>query len=240
MLWIKRNKIHLDCFTHDPSVANDNPIEKASTFIPDWWKRLPNFVEVQEHGIKVKRGTMKSCLGFIDLYSKGLVIPLWSDLNLKADKNNISYLIARNTNLLGDALAFHTDTQHSNNYTNQVHFKLITPWFFKEKSGAKFLFTGCGWNTIGNFPKIHILNGVLEFSNMFVGNINGFMSLEGQPYQYDIEAGTPLVQMIPLTEKEVVPHIHVVDNLEWMKMNYSTQSYKFMRWGIHKNRLNKQ
>ena len=237
MFLFKKNKIHIDCFTCDETIAQDNPIQKTSNFIPEWWKKMPNSFHQMQNNVEVPFGTMKSCLGFIDLYSKGLVIPLWSDLNIKVEKNNINYVIAKNTNLFGNSIEFHDRVQYGNSHNNHIHFKLISPWYLKEKSGVKFLLTSCIWNMLENFPKIHIVNGILEFSKLFITNINGFMSLENQPYQYNIEIGMPLVQLIPLSEKSVVPHIQVLNDAEWKKMNHSTVTNKFTGWGIYKSKL---
>jgi hypothetical protein len=234
MFLFKKRKIYLDCFTQHGIVAQDNPIQKASNFIPDWWKKLPKgYQHKTELGVDIFKPTMKGCLGFIDLYRSGLIVPLWSDLNFKVQNGQFYYQFAHNDGVIGH----HNSEQHLGGLKNLLHFKIISPWFFKETRGINFFVTSCIWSSLDHMPKLHILNGVVNFKINQACNINGFASLENQPYQYNLEAGMPLVQIIPLSEEDVIPVIHTVSEAEWMKISRNTTPYKFLNWGITRKKL---
>jgi hypothetical protein len=235
MFWKKRKQIHLDCFTSSATIASDNPIEKASNFIPNWWKSLPISYDINtEHGVECQLPTMKGCLGFMDLYATGVVVPLWSDLNFKVFDNRFAYQFASSYGKIEN----HSIQQY-NTYKNFVHFKIIAPWLFKEKTGVKFLLKSCIWSMLEHAPKLSIVSGVMSFDINQACNVNGFASYQKQSYQYNLRAGMPLMHIIPLSDKEVVPHVHVLSEQEWEQLNMTTKPYKFLQWGIHRRKLKK-
>lgn len=237
MFLFKNRKIHVDCFTNIGIYATDNPIQKASEFIPNWWKNLKATVDLKDsNGIVIPAPTMKSCMGFIDLYRSGFIIPMWSDLYFKIENNNFSYQFSSKMG----SIAHHSPFQYNYAYKHLVHFKIEVPWFFKEKTGVKFSVSSCIWTMLEKMPKISLLSGVVDFKYQPSCNINGFSSLENQPYQYNIEAGTPMLHLIPFSEKEVVPHIHTLSIEEYQKMLHRMQPYKSLRWGLSRKKLLKQ
>lgn len=237
MFFFKPKKIHLDCFTKQASIATDNPIAKSSTFIPEWWKRLPKTKSFKtQYGVDLKKPTMRGCLGFIDLYRHGVVMPLWSDLSFRVHNNQYSYQFAHRS---GEIIQ-HQEDQYTGGFPNKVHFKLISPWRLEEKTGVKFVFTSCIWSNLDLMTKLNLMTGIVEFKTNSTCHVNGFASLENQPYQYDLLAGMPLVQIIPMSDAEVIPHIHILTDAEWNSLNEYSIPYKFANWGIHKRKLSEE
>lgn len=234
---IKKSKITVDCFTTIGAAATDYPIERASAFVPNWWKTLPHYNSCStEHGVEVQTGTMKGCLGFIDLYANGFVMPLWCDLNLKIDENKFSYQLGAKSDAFG-AVIHHKPDQYNNRFKNHVHFKIAAPWLFFEKTGVKFVITPCSWTGIEEFPKLSFLNGIVSFNTSHSCNINGFALQENLPYQYNMKAGFPLAHIIPITDKQVEIKIHHIDPFEWEKLTLSVMPNKFYSWGISRRKL---
>ena len=234
MVLFRNKKIHIDCFTSVGIYATDNPIQKASNFIPEWWKKLtPNVTFKDTNQVEIEKPTMRSCMGLIDLYRAGFIIPMWSDLNFKIQNNDFFYQFASNMGEINHHLPF----QYNNAYKNLVHFKIVVPWYFREKTGVQFLATGCVWSSLEKMPKISLLNGVLNFKYQAMCNINGFVSLEGQPYQYNIEAGTPMMHLIPMSDKDIQLHIHTLSDTDFNKMTSHLLPYKFLRWGLHRRKI---
>lgn len=233
IIWSRKKQIHVDCFAPSETIVSDNPIDVASNFIPSWWKGLsPSYTIRTEHGVECQLPTMKGCLGFIDLYTSGLIVPLWSDLNFKVENGRFAYQFASNYS----KIEHHSKEQH-NSYKNHVHFKIVAPWLIKEKTGVKFLLTSCVWSVLEHAPKLSIVNGVMSFDINQACNINGFAMSEKNAYQYNLKAGMPLMHMIPISEKEVIPHVHAVSLEEWERLNMTTKPYKFFQWGIHRKKL---
>jgi len=239
MFFFSAKKIHIDCFTNYGIIAEDNPIRKASHFIPEWWRTLPNSITLHDYnGVQYDSVTMKGCTGFIDLYSRGIIMPLWVDLNFKVSNSAYFYRVA---NLMTDnkdvPIESHHKEQHNFQFSNFAHFKIKSPWVFKEKTGVNFSLNACLWNNLQEIPKLHILSGVLNFKTQSSTHINGFASFENQPYQYNIKSGTPMVHFIPLDKRDVVPHIHILSDIEWQKMKKSSCLYKFTKWNINRKKI---
>lgn len=230
MFWFKPKKIHVDCFTKHEKIAKANPIKKAHHFVPDWWKKLDNVVYSKNpNGMAIPNATMKSCAGFIDLYRSGLIMPMWCDFLIEVHGDSYRYQIA-----IADAgfktdqpVVIHQSFQNGNHYENKINIKIHSPWQLREKTGVKFLYTPCTWETVKKIPKVGILNGILDFKYQHGTNVQTFFPSEVDQYRVEIDAGMPLVQIIPLSEKRVVPHIHVIDEIEFERFKSASATHKF-------------
>lgn len=237
MFFFKRKQIYLDCFTQYSIVATDNPIQKSSNFVPNWWKSIPKTVKISnDFGVVTDNPTMKRCAGFKDLYSSGLIIPLWCDLNIRIDNDKYAYQFR----FPDSSISSHATEQYNNAYHEYVHMKIINVWRFREKTGVKFICAENPWEKLLKYPKMNILNGILDFKYQVSCNINVFCPKESKPYQIDLLAGTPLVQLIPISNKKVKPVIHVVDEKEFARISRYHTPYKFTNWYYeHKKTLQK-
>lgn len=235
MFFFKRKKIHLDCFTQYGVIANDSPIAKTSEFIPEWWRKLPLTVPAtNEYGVELQNPTMRSCIGFTELYRLGVTIPLWSDLNIRIASDNYSYQYKMPNNSISD----HPPIQHGFTYKNFIHIKITNPWFFKEKTGVSFLCVENPWEKLLHHPKMQIMSGVLNFDYQHSCHINAFFTKESQPYQYNLETGLPLMQLVPLSDNQIEPHVHVVDDAEYLRIARDHTPNKFTFWGYkHKKKF---
>jgi hypothetical protein len=65
MFWRKNKPIILHCYTHRADVYNYFPLEKASKFIPNWFKKLPapSFLGLHENGEGKAVSNLKECVG---------------------------------------------------------------------------------------------------------------------------------------------------------------------------------
>lgn len=230
MFWFKPSKIHVDCFTKHEKIAVVNPIKKAHHFVPDWWKKLETSMSMlTPQGMTVQKPTMKTCYGFMELYRTGLIIPMWTDFSIEVHGDSYRYVTAMvDAGFEGeDFITSHSPSQHGNHFENRLNIKIQSPWQLREKTGVKFLYSPCLWITGQKFPKVHFLNGILDFKYQAGTHVQTFFPTEEDQYRVDFESGTPLVQLIPLSEKRVVPHIHVVDKVEYEKFKTVSAHHKF-------------
>lgn len=225
-IWTKPTAIHVDCFTPLACAAIDNPIAKASHFVPDWWKKLDRTHDVLDPhtNMVIPRSTMKGCVGFLELYNNGIIMPLWSDVALYVDKNGFRYNFAINEG----AIISHGSKQHGDHFSNQINLKMESVWALKEKRGVKFLFTGCTWSMAKVLTDITVLTGVLDFKNQHTTHINMFCKVNEKPGGYILEAGMPFVHLIPLSDKKVIPHVQRVSAEEFVHIRSEWQPYKFV------------
>jgi hypothetical protein len=229
--FIKRSKVTVDCFTNNINALEYFPVARASEFYPEWWKSLPKLHSTtDDNGLEIKRATMKSCDGFIDLYQQGLIIPLWSDLVIETMPNGFRYNFAEGGN---NELGRHDYDQMSSEFMNYIHFKIMSPWRLQEKTDIKFLFFQPTYNNVSTLLDWHIMPGVVDFSYQHATNIN-ILAPRGR--RFEIAAGCPMAHVIPLTDKDVEIKTHFLDvkdmnHIELFYSNYPffNGSYKKMK-----------
>lgn len=212
MFFFKRKEIVVDCFVNSERLKNSYAPKRASHFIPEWWKKIPNELEEHLHEINKTKTvpTMKFCVGFRDLYSSGFILPMWCDARFFI--NDVSWHNVYSTN--GFRSETHNPAQHNHNFPNYHHVKLVSPWFFKEKSGIKFVFMEPFWSVYKVSENIRIPPAITSFNLQFATNVNMFV--KKAEYDFDIKAGEPLVHLIPLTDKKVTFKPQVISEAEYM------------------------
>ena len=84
----------------------------------------------------------------------------------------------------------------------------MSPWLIKEKTGIQFYVTNPFWNNPDLMDKLFITTGILDFKYQCATHVNSF--IKKQNANILIQAGTPLVHMIPITEKKVKVKCHTV------------------------------
>lgn len=216
--FFKKKVITLDCFTANYNAYTYYPINLSKDYYPSWWKDIQSKYESTEFGIKVDRPTIKRCTGILDLYSNGFSLPLWSDFVLETNDNQYRYIFADNTS---NITSHNQEQMGENKYFGKLHLKIISPWAIKESQGVKFSFIQSSWNFMDDINKFHILPGLLDFKHQNQTHIN---ILSEQHQRIELNAGTPLVMMIPLSEKRFQIKNHLVDELELGKIVNTSNS----------------
>jgi hypothetical protein len=183
-------------------------------FFPDWWKKTNQYYTVKDEFVEVERSTIKKCNGIIDLYKTGFALPLWSDLKIETKSCGIyTYRFASGE----QEIASHPSSQFPVIYDRYIHMKIMSPWYFKEKSGIKFLFTSPKWNHLNNDMNfIDILPGCMEFKYQISSNINIFLPKADNNFL--LPHNTPMFHIIPLSENDVEIKNHLISKTEWNDM----------------------
>jgi hypothetical protein len=232
MIFFKKSKVVVDAFTNVTGVFEYFPIQQAHKFIPEWWKRIPGYLELPNKvGLNVKTPTMKTCSGFIDLYNQGFIMPLWADLvfETKATGEYAFQFSNPESNMNG-----HMSSQLGNQLGNVIHLKIISPWYLKEKTGIKFLLAQPVWNHIQEHSEIIVPPGVADFKSQVVSNINMFVPAKDA--RYEIKNNTPMIHLIPISDKEVEIKNHLVDNTEFNKLHDQLQYHSTFLGKMANNR----
>lgn len=203
--FFKQSKIVIDCLTTNINAFDYFPIQKSASFYPNWWKNLPKYNNVQHaNGLEINKSTMKGCDGLLSLYSQGFMIPIWSDLVIETQGTNYRYQFADETSIIGH----HDLQQMSQEFSNFVHVKIQSPWRLKENKGIKFAFIQPSYNQVKTLLDWQVLPGVVDFKYQSATNIN-LICAKGR--RFEIAAGLPMAQLIPLSEKEIDLRLHMVD-----------------------------
>lgn len=149
-----------------------------------------------------------------DKNQKGHLIPLWSDLavNLinKDGTTFINWAFSDNT----AKAHIHSKIQFDGFTSTErlQHLKIVTPWLFKENHGNKFIFFQPSWALKKLNNHITTISGITDFKYQHSTNIQMFFHFFETTgiESILIEAGTPLYQFIPISNRPVKIHCHLI------------------------------
>ena len=200
IFFFKKKPIVLHCATKRTEVLQLAPIQRASKYLPGWWKELPDSVRTPDnlHAIT----TMKGCVGFKDHYSRGVMLPMWSDLALEIGPlgtNDYRYQFSD----LRSEISTHPAYQHNNTFetSKYQHLKFRSPWVFVCEEETEFLFMSPLWSFMF-FSTMRLLPGTINFK--YQGSNINFMveRLEAQQ-NIQIPFLEPLVHIVPLSDRPI-------------------------------------
>lgn len=228
MFLFKSKKVVVDCFTSVEALAREYPIKKSSHHVPEWWKQLETTKHFSTNvGIDRPYGTMKSCSGFVHLFRNSWTVPLWSDFKVRTLSNG-EFVYVTPSDLstqthTQETIGRHAPDQFKNAFGNYIHLKFMSPWLITEKSGVNFAMVSADWTVIDAIPDFRIPVGFLNFKVPSAPNINLFAPRK--EHLYEIDAGTPMVYLIPITERKVEFKTHAVSEAEYLRYTTGTVFY---------------
>jgi hypothetical protein len=226
----RKSKLVLDCFTSKEYVFKNNKINYATQFYPEWWKNTPKEIML---GI-TPASTLKKCQGVIDTYKIGAMLPLWADLAINIQNKHFQWQFADYMTLGVQHDSKQWDTFADPN--EYGHLKIDSPWKCKTKTDINFYFTSPFWNHPIDRP-YETLSGTLNFKYQHTTNIN-IMFNKSKDRHFVVKQGTPMIHLIPISDKQLIIKHHLVDDKEINNMNNTfafTNSYK-----INKQRILKE
>ena len=158
---------------------------------------------------------LKNNEDFKNLYNN-VTIPIWTDLTVDVDTyGNVKYELSQDEEFKLEN--YPPDKYHQLTFSNVILLKLRSPWLLKEKNNVKFTLTPLLWNHLKQVDKFWFLNKSLSFKKPLFLDIDFLVSIK-KNYQ-GIERGTNIMQLIPLTEKEINIQHHLVDEKEIDNLN---------------------
>lgn len=235
--FFRRSKIVLDCFTDNEYIALTAPIQKASAFLPQWWKDLPKSVELFQPDASFPIGapTLKTCYGFNQFYNVGIGIPLWTDLAIQIGANKeFTWQFSDITTIAETHPSYQTGGVIDRN--NYQHLKIANPWLLKCDDDIKFLLCGSPYNSLDSeYNDIQVVPGIVDYKYMRECNINMLIKND-KPKRLLIPMGDMIANLIPLTEKEVIVKRHVISTEE-LKSMYIRRITFFNSHKLTKNKV---
>lgn len=206
-----KKPIVVDFYTDRVDLYNYARPVKASKTFPEWWKNLPIISNPDPID---PRASMKGCVGFLDLYANGFVLPIWSDLNVVVGPAESDFYQWKYADNLSNA-EVHIQHQRGDYLppSHYQHLKLICPWACVCKEDIQWVFLGAMWN----FEKpedVLIPPAVVDFKHQALLNVNMFFPKGDKERMISFEQGQPLVHIIPMTDRPVVFNYHLVSTKE--------------------------
>lgn len=227
-----RGKVTVDCYTTNPQVYEGSKIAPGVNHYPDWWKNIPvpkdawkdRFLQTRNPLDLGGPNTMKTCVGFINLFKCSFVLPLWSEVRIhigsqeQVQTQNLppySYMFVDGRSGMSD----HSPSDHNNAFalTEYQHLKLHSPWHIICDSPIQWITCPPTWHMMNEFEPITILPGMTDFFYQSSSHINMFVRRAAKEDLFlDLPFGLPLYHLIPQTDKKVVFNHHLVsvDELE--------------------------
>jgi hypothetical protein len=233
-------KINVDCFTYDKLTYDFTPIVKSTKVYPDWWKELPNYeagLQKREDGFyeKFDVQNLKNCYAFLEFFKKSITIPNWTDFYIETSYDYYKWYSAKTDDMF-DAIEEHGKKQIGKGFKNYHHLKLISPWAISEKTNIQFSWVGFEWHLEDyNFK---ILPGVINFKVNHATNVN--IMVPKVKKEFLLPAGTPLVAIIPLTEKKVILKKHLISKDEYILLMKNPNRNYINGWRTVEKLLKKQ
>lgn len=215
-LFFKRSTVHLDVFTSKKYIIETAPIDYGISKIPDWWKALPKQAQFQNDCFP--RPTMKTCIGMYEYYARSIAMPLWSDLAIQVTSQGYKWEFSDLTTKAGP----HANWQYQGFLTKgQGHLKITSPWNFRTKEDINWVLVGSPYS-MENVFDYTILPGMLNFSKQGGTNLQMVINTE-VPKNFIVPFDTPIALFLPMTDKKIKLHRHLVtreeyENIEFRKM----------------------
>ncbi len=214
MFFIKPKEIVLDCFTANANAFTHAKPEQAFKFLPAWWKNI----SLPDTKAFRPPTNMKHCRGFIDYFRYGFALPLWSDLHVKVGPIGTQYYEWQYSDLISN-IEPHDFTQMGNflKPETHVHLKLVNPWFFRSSEDIYWSWSAFGWKDFAP-TNVHVVPGVISYTHQTSTNINLIVSRTETEQLIQLDFRTPLVHLLPMSERRVKIKHHLITNEEVERM----------------------
>jgi hypothetical protein len=216
-------EITIDCFTAFRMIYETTPIVHAYKATPEWWDNIKKpegkLYRIHRNGA-FNNANVKTCAGFLELYKRGIILENWSDRIIKIENNKMNTWAGFDV-----GCDIHPRELYGEGFKNYFHLKMISPWFFKEKTGVKFVWLGAEWSLEDFY--FRVLPGVVDFKLNASTHVN--MMIPNYDTEFVIPLGLPLAQIIPLTDKKIKLKQHLVSEIEYKKMSFHSQN-SFYGW----------
>jgi hypothetical protein len=210
MFFMKPSTITIDAFTYHSGIHQYFPIKEARHFFPDWWKSLPKeAVARAKNGMHVPIGTARTCAGILAHYTHGMIVPMWSDLQIQTTREG-GFLHEYSAGTMMPQITPHGEPAITRLF---VALKIATPWMMKEKSGVNFYLNSPYYNSLEKINRVSTTPGILNFKDQNTVNLS--VLLDKVDNTVSFAAGEPVIHLVPLSDKRVKVKCHLVDRTEY-------------------------
>ena len=218
MFLFKKKKRVIDAFTYDGAAHDLYPIAPSKEYYPKTLLKGPGIAERPSRtgGSSIQLGTLRTCAGVSDLYNVGWIVPLWSDLLIELNGDGTGS--AEFSNERDDITTHHPD-QLGTLGEELVHIKIESPWMIVDPKGTQFLYHEASWS---RYPSMgyHITQGVLEFK--YNASTHFQMWFEKKQQRLQIQAGTPMAQLVPISDDDIEIKTHHISRDEHHRLYNKT------------------
>jgi hypothetical protein len=189
----------------------------ASQIIPDWWKKIPVYMDGDKK-LKLRpypNVGAKRCFPLLDGITAGYIVPLWCDLQVTIDENNLVAVNWLTNEPVCEVWGLNQSVGYEipKGYSPSV-FKYLHGWVVETPKDYSCLVT----HPIG-FPNLpfRTLTGVIDTGNLQTFANSPFVIEEG--FEGIIEKGTPMFQVIPFKKEKWEMQTETITDQELVNRN---------------------
>lgn len=227
----------IEFFSTIPGVAETFPIIEAKDYKPEWTKvAIQDLINKKNNIINNNTGRfthLSYCPGIFDLFKTGYIVPMWYDVFIKTEKNKpgFSWTVAdKDFSTLSDIKFIDTHNEEMTNFipkrkgTINNIVKINTPWNVIVPENLKFLCLPISYPDHFNYEST---SGVLDSS--LSSELNIQMNWNVEEGEILIKAGTPLMHIIPLSEKAFNIEVRTANkkDLQWINILKYCKTFSF-------------
>tara|TARA_B100001939_G_scaffold222714_1_gene191665 strand:- start:2502 stop:3248 length:747 start_codon:yes stop_codon:yes gene_type:complete len=218
-------------FSSIDGVAETYPIVKTSQELPKWTYLVREDFKKQQYAKQDIH--LARCPGIFHMFAQGFIIPAWNDFEIECNGEGIKWTIAENH--MNDLLEQRVFTVQSGVSIGKYlpkrpwsipHIlKYNTPWHVITPKNVKMLMLPLPYTE--DFD-LECCPGILEPA--YSSELNIQMYWNKMSGKRIVKAGTPLAQLIPLTEKEYSFEVRDKNenDTKWLKKRKYLNAYSFI------------
>jgi hypothetical protein len=209
--------VFLDCYTYSHYAYNHAQIAPSHKYFPEWFKREAKFLDDGS-------ATIKNCSAFTDFYTKGIVVPLWGEVeitvNPKSEANEKDVYTWVSSNADFDLHSMNHPKRQWQGFGDDDTFniKFVSPWAFKTTELINFTWTQPTWSQPDTFDNFTALPAVMQFKSQSFTNINYVVKQTAKQQTINLQPLTPMAILHPMTERKVEIRTHLVDREKFEKI----------------------
>lgn len=206
--------LDVDCFTSNLSALKTTPIVPSYKARPEWIEHVPKpnheyIYDFQGNITSNRFRSVRACHGFLELYKRGFILESWADVCVDLKDEKISYHWTT-----GPAPDVQPELMYKPGFCNHQIIKFASPWLIQTKERIPFVCFATEWS-LENI-EARLIPGSINFVDVY--NVNVFMAFkktkQGEQYRVEIPMGEPLVQFVPLSERKIKIHNHLISQQE--------------------------
>ena len=181
----RKNYVLLKCYNDNKYIVDAFPITRGSDNINKLPKSLTDG----------NTGSFKTCYGHLGAKTTTATVPMWLSFHAAYINGQPEYYLSDTQE---DVVSINFG--HANDpvydHSNLCVTKIISRWYLEEDTGVNFVYA----HHIKNYTKMRVPSGIKEFK--YQHGLQLFNLLDKTDHSYTVTAGTPVVSLIPLTDKE--------------------------------------
>jgi hypothetical protein len=232
MFLFRKSKLVLDLVISEENIQTYNlfPAVETRRIIPEWFKTCPKSGFNWSKFIPDR--TVRGCPGIINYINSGFVTPLWSDVNIKTNPEQIEWYSAKED---PNVFRYHeTLIQSPGFYNNQFILNTMSPWRIqKRKQDIKIISVFAQYHHSKSLP-YSLMQGTVN--TKMTTALNFFIAFPKTSATYELKAGDIFIQYIPLSDKQLVIKNHLVSKQEFINLSKEHNTISFYMSGL--KRLN--